>query len=336
MWKHLKLLLSGGLPNAAKYEQQQAHLHQQCQQYEVLRQTPYVKRYQEIAAQIATPRRQSGLSKQEHKLLRQELSLLLKSTDVSAFFHLQKKNHNFKEILQWEEFFYDDFAAPTLDPLKWQIYRPAADAHLPEIQYSPAQEHQILTTDGSNLQVGGGALQICTRKEPAQGVVFSNVYGFVPAERNFTSGIINTGDTCRLVYGKAEVKFRYNSSSKYVYHSICMSAGKRLPQVNVVRIGRKTEFGVFAANPNGTGITQHSAVYRRGFLKPNTDYVLRVEWRVESMEWFINGKRIFTAPNLLHEPLFLAFTSGIAGKEPQTQKPSTLEIQWVKMCALNK
>ena len=330
MWKHIRFYLSGGLPTAARYEQRQRLLKEQHRQYEEIRALPAVERYYELAGRAAMPRRQSGLSKQEHRALKQEVKALQKDPSVVTLFRLQKKTRNFEELLMWDEFFYEDFAAPELDPLKWMVRRCAAHEQLPEIQYSPAEDRHLFACNGENLHLTGSSLQVLTKKEPAEGLVFSSRVGFAPAKRNFTAGIVNTGDTCRLIYGRVEVKFRYRSASRHVYHSIWMSGGRRLPHINLLRIGKKVEFGAFAAEDNAR---HHWGQWRRRLLRPNTDYILRLLWTKDLMEWRINGKKMFSAPNAIHEPMFLAFSSGVAGGEPRTKKTSTLEIKWVKMAA---
>jgi hypothetical protein len=332
MWKYIKLYLFGRLPGTVRYEQKQILLKEQYRRYEELRETASVKRYYELSAQVATPRRQSGLSKNEHKALKLELAALRKDANVAQFFKLQKKTHNFKEILQWDEFFYEDFCTAELDPQKWITYRCAAIEQLPEIQYSLAEENHILTTDGQNLRLTGDSLQVLTKKEPAEGLVFSRDFGFIEAKRNFTSGIINTGDTCRLIYGKVEVKFRVRSASKHVYHAIWMSGGQRLPHINLLRIGKKLEFGEFALTDSG--ISQHTNLWSKRLVRPNTYYILRLLWNKDRIEWYINGKKMFAAPNVIHEPLFLAFSSGATGREQRSKKESVLEVKWVKMASM--
>jgi hypothetical protein len=330
MWKYLKFILSGGMPSIVRYEQKQAALRALFAKHEALMQLPSVKKYHELAAQIATPRRQSGVSKAEYKKLKIELAAFRKDSSVISFFSLQKKTHNFRDLILSDEFFYEDFTTPELDPQKWIVRRPCADTNMPEIQYSSSDDFHLFTTDGQNIELTDGSMRIITKKEPCEGLVFSHEFGFIPAKRDFTSGIINTGYGCRLLYGAVEVKFKYRSASKHAYHTIWMSGGKRLPHINIVRIGKKVEMGTFAQSLDGS-IVQHSSVWRKGLLKPDTYYVVRMRWDKDRIEWRINGKKMFSAPCNIHEPMFLGLSSGVADQQPHSRKESALEIKIVKM-----
>ncbi|GHT72678.1 hypothetical protein FACS189456_1850 [Bacteroidia bacterium] len=329
--KHIKFYLLGGLPSASRYEQKRTRIREQHKRYEVLHESDAMKRYRELATQTATPRNQSGLPKKEWKQLKRELTALRKNADVVQFFKLQKGADNFKELTSWEEFFYEDFQEKELDPIKWIVQRPSFDERLPNIQYSLAEENHLFAAEAKNLQLTGHSLQIFTKKEPepAEGVVFSNEFGFVPAQRNFTSGIISTGENCKLLYGKIEAKVKFFSSSKYVFHAIWMAAGGRLPHINILRKGSKLEFSSFAQNKDKT--QQHADLWSAGTLRQNTYYIVQLIWNKDRIEWYINGKKMFSAPNTIHEPMFLTFSSGVLGGNPRSETPSVFEIDWVSI-----
>ena len=68
------------------------------ERYNALKQTDNMLFYRELSAQVATPRRQSGLSKKEWKSMKREFNRLRKTEEVAAFFKLQKTSRNFHPI----------------------------------------------------------------------------------------------------------------------------------------------------------------------------------------------------------------------------------------------
>lgn len=325
--KRLRFFLSGGLPGTSRYEKKQLQLQQNFERYQVLAQSEKMQRYNELAAQVATPRKQSGLSKKEWKQIKQDFSTLQKSQEISQFFKLQKQSKNFKEIAAWKEVFFDNFNAPALDASKWVTRCPTATEALPHITYTQAEECHLFT-DGNNVQSTGETVQVLTQKEPTTGIVFSKELGFIPAERNFTSGIVNTDEKYRVQYGKIEAKIKFQSTSKYVFHAVWMAAGGQLPHINLLRIGQNIEMSSFAKSDRGT--LQYVDLWGK-ILRQNTFYIIQLLWNEDKITWSINGRPMFSAPNTIHQPLFLSFSSGILGGEPRTELPSTLTVDWVKV-----
>ncbi|GHU95110.1 hypothetical protein FACS1894156_4220 [Bacteroidia bacterium] len=326
--KYLRFVLSGGLPSTSRYEQKQLQMQQNYERYQFLAQSESLKRYSELAAQVATPRSQSGLSKKEWKQIKQNFSTLQKSQEVSQFFRLQKQTKNFKEVAAWKQTFFDNFTAPALDDALWVNRCPTATPALPHINYSLAEEWHLFTENGNNVQCTGDTLQLITQKEQAAGIVFSKELGFIPAERNFTSGIVNTDQKYRVQYGKIEAKIKFQSASKYVFHAVWMAAGGQLPHINLLRIGQNIEMSSFAKSDRGA--LQYVDLWGK-ILRQNTFYIIQLLWNEDKITWSINGRPMFSAPCTIHQPLFLAFSSGILGGEPRTEQPSSLVVDWVKV-----
>ena len=326
-FKRLRFHLAGGITSTSKYEARRAALEKKHEKYLSLKQTPNLLRYQELAMQLATPRAQSGISKKAWSAMKRELIGLRKSQEVATFFKLQKSSDNFHEITRWELVFEDDFSGQTLDSAKWKPHPALVGAAIKTL-YSPSSENHIYT-DGSNLTVSNHALKMLVKRERACGIGFGAQLGFAPIAREYTAGIANTAQSHAQLLGKIEAKIQLRNPQKGVYHSFWLGTGKRLPHVNVVRLGDRLEFSVFAAGQKAGEEQRYVETWRRSLLKKNTPYVVALEWSKERMVWTVNGVALFAAPNIVDEPLYIAFSSGVTGK-PKLATPATLEICWVK------
>jgi len=326
--KRLLFSLKGGIPATSKYEAKCAALLERYERYNALKQSGNLLIYKELAAQVATPRRQSGLSKKERKSMKQELKRLRKSEDVAAFFKLQKTSHQFRPITDWDLKFEDSFSGSSLDAKKWLDHHYVAGSGL-NTNYSPADENHVYT-NGANVSVSDQTLKIATKNELATGFGFSEVHGFVPIERGHTSGIVNTGKSYSMEQGRVEAKIRFTQPSKKIYHAIWLGAGRRLPHLNIMRIGKKVEFSVFAEEQTREqGVQQYVSLWRRGLLRQNTYYIVALEWNAKSIAWKVNGATIFTAPNIVKEPMYIVFSSGVTGALRKAT-PALFEVDWVK------
>jgi hypothetical protein len=324
-FKRLRFHLAGGIPSTSKYEARRAALEKKHEKYLFLKQTPNLMRYQYLALQIATPRRQSGLPKKEWRAMKREFAGLRKSSEVVNFFKLQKSSNNFREITRWELLFEDTFGGEALDKTKW-IPHPALVGSTLKTLYSPSNENHIYT-DGANVTVSDHALKIFVKRERAHGVGFGAQLGFAPVERDYTAGIVNTARSHTQQYGKVEAKIQLCKLVKGLYYSMWLGTGKMLPHVNVLRVGDEVEFSVFAGQKAGE--VRYVETWKRSLLKKNTCYIVEIEWSKERMAWKINGVELFAAPGIVDEPLYIAFSSGVTGK-PKLDEPAALEVRWVK------
>jgi hypothetical protein len=325
-FKRLLFHLSGGITNTSKYEASRAVLEKKYARYLSLKQTNNLLRYQELALQIATPRRQSGLSKKERRAIKQEFAQLRKSAEVVDFFRLQKSSKNFHEITRWELAFEDTFNDEALNKDRW-ITHPAIVDNAVELLYSSADENHVYT-DGDNVAVEDHALKIMLKRKHADGMGFHERVGFVPIERKYTAGIVNTARSYTQQYGKIEAKIRFNKLKRGMYYAMWLGTGKVLPHVNVLRVGSKLEFSAFAEQKDGEKL-RYVETWKRNLLRKNTAYIVAIEWNEEVMKWKINGKVLFSAPNIISEPVYIAFSSGATGN-PRISTPAVLEVSWVK------
>jgi beta-glucanase (GH16 family) len=329
-FNRLRFYLSGGVPKTSKFEGARASLERKYADYLSLKQTPNFLHYQSLALQVATPRRQSGLSKKERRALKREFAALRKSAEVVNFFKAQKAAHNFRQITCWKLTFDGTFKGKTLDTRKWTTL-PVLPENTPDILYSSPYEYHVYT-NGGNVSLLDQTLAIVTKQEPAQqGVGFDSRVGFLPVERSFTSGIVSSIEKFSQPHGKIEVRCRFNSPHRGMYHAIWLRSHKMLPHVNMLRVDGKAEFGAFAASePSENHLHKYVDVWSRALLRQNTYYVVAVEWDKETIVWRVNGAKIFSAPNIIAgKPMHIAFSSGVTRKI-NTSAQAVLEVDWVK------
>jgi hypothetical protein len=326
-FSRLLFSVKGGIPATPRYEARRAALEEKYAKYKALEQTPSLLRYRELAVQVATPRSQSGLPKKEWKMMRREFAQLRKSAEVTDFFKLQKTSHNFHAITDWDLKFEDSFKGQSLDAKKWLSHYYVVGKGL-DMDYSPANEGHVYT-NGANVSVANQSLKIATKREHATGLGFSDVLGFVPMEREFTSGIVNTGESFQVKYGKVEAKIRFTAPFRGIYHAMWLGAGKKLPHVNIVRIGEKVEFSAFSEE-SAINLRQHVSLWSRRTLRQNTHYIVALEWSEQGLVWKVNGVTMFSSPNVADEPMYVAFSSGVMGA-PAISAQATFEVDWVKV-----
>ncbi|MDR2937338.1 MAG: family 16 glycosylhydrolase, partial [Prevotellaceae bacterium] len=296
------------------------------ERYTALKDADALLRYRELAAQAASPRRLSGMSKREWKTMKREYKTLRKSAEVKEFFKLQKKEQTFHAITDWDVKFEDNFDCGSLDCKKWLDHYYVVGSK-EGMDYSPANENHVYT-NGANVSISNQTLKITTKREQIMGLGFSDVVGFLPVERECSSGIVNTGRSFCMKGGKVEAKIRFTQPSKHIYHAIWLSSGKKLPHVNVMRLGEKLEFSAFSESASAE--LQHVRLWPRKVLRQNSYYIITLEWNTESMVWKINGVPMFTAPNIVEEPMHIVFSSGATGVLPGSVEPALLEVDWVK------
>jgi beta-glucanase (GH16 family) len=331
--KRLLFSLKGGIPSTSRYEAKRAALLKKYERYNALKQTDSLHRYRELAAQVATPRSQSGLPKKEWKAMKREFNRLRKSEEVVAFFKLQKTSRNFHPITDWDLKFEDNFNGRSLNVEKWLDHCCVMGAGL-NVDYSPANENHVYT-NGANVSVSNQMLKIVTKSEHITGLGFCETHGFVPVEREYSSGIVNTGKNYSMEHGRVAAKIRFTQPSKSIYHAVWMGAGKKLPHINIARIGKKLEFSVFSEGLTKDDVLQHVSLWSRRVLRQNAYYIVELEWNAESITWKINGKIMFTAPNIVKEPMYIAFSSGVTGT-PVSTTPALFEVDWVKAYQRNE
>lgn len=272
---------------------------------------------------------------QEYEWLR-EYENLRKSDQIKWYF-ANRDSHKFDFLRQWERSFHDDFQTGELDAGKWLTSYYWGKALLNE-SYVQATDHHFFT-DGNNIRVDDGVLRIITRKEQVEGKVWHPSLGFYPRTFEYTSGIINTGQSFRQKYGIFRTKARLNHA-RNIRHSFWLVPDKILPEIDVFSYSR---------NPASIDLNAYSGDVRdRKSLKTKKSriggynfskrYVIyELDWQPKKLIWKINGvcvrKQKKQVPD---EPMYMILNSGVNGPVKDSALPGEMLVDWVEAYRHNK
>lgn len=261
--------------------------------------------------------------KSEECRLANEYEALKKDKDIRWYLAAAAKNE-YAEEKTWKLTFEDDFE--RLDDKKWSHGYFWGKALLGD-SYVTENEKQCFRP--ANVTAGGSAVCIDTRPEKCSGKVWSATRGFGTADFEYTSGMINSGSCFRQKYGKVMVKIKAGYC-KGLLHSIYMVGEKSAPQIDLMcyGAGRKDEMTVGVRAEAGK-----SQLHRVDGLRPDTDYILTLEWDNGKMTWAVNGTTVATQTTGVPDvPMYLAIGSCIV-EEPKAQVAGRMCIDWIKCYA---
>jgi len=225
---------------------------------------------------------------------------------------------------EWKIVFDDNFQKMPLDLEKWATAGYIADKMLGD-NYSLAGDNYIFT-NGKNLKISGN-LSIEVRKEKATGKLWQMPAGFVPAELDYTSGIISSWKSFWMEDGIVEAKIKFDPTEQIV-SSFYLTGEKEMPRVNLLEMGAKNRLGVLSidnagkANVNGMDISN---------LKKGKWYIFTVVKQGHNFTWKINGSEILTVQSSdLNNKLHINASSIVVNDVPSSNLPADFQIEWVK------
>ncbi len=258
-----------------------------------------------------------GFAKQQEFLNMKKLPHLAKyfknkGTDIFGFFN------------KWQIVFEDDFLQSKLNNEKWATKSFLADKMLGE-NYSLAGDNYVFT-DNKNLKLDG-KLRIEVRKEKAKGKVWQMPAGFIPAELDYTSGIISSWKSFWIEDGIIEAKIKFEPV-KQIVSSIYLSGEKEMPRLNLLEMGAKNRLGILtltsAGKANVTGIDIEN-------LKKGKWYIFTIKKSGNNLTWEINGTEVITLQSSeLNGKLCLNASSIVVDDLPSQHLPAGFEIDWVR------
>ena len=254
-------------------------------------------------------------------LCKLEFKELGKSEAIKTFFKLQKKySKDFEEHERWISKLYDDFSKPEIDDRRWLKKPFLGEQLLNGATYSQMEELQIAAPE--NVVVSGGMMRIQTKHERKEGLAWNKILGFVPKVFAFTSGIVNSSGSYRQTYGRFEAKVRVTKAPG-IYHAFWMAADTMLPHLNLFKFeGNKLTVSAYG---HGQRVEQ-TLNYRLN----DEFYIYTLLWTVDKITWLINGKKVFETRNIISEPMYIAFSSGVTGDEAAMHMPVNMDVDWVR------
>jgi hypothetical protein len=255
--------------------------------------------------------------KDEILQLKHELKRLENSKLIKDFFSFKKKYAKLiEEQERWVSKFYEDFSKNEIDS-RWSNKQVISEHLLNGAPYSPIEDFHIFSPN--NLQPAGGLLKIRTKQEKKQGLAWDKTYGFVPRIFSYTSGILTSAHSFKQLYGKFEAKVRVKYSQG-TYHAFWMGSDLPKPHVNIFKFEGKNL--IISAYSNDAKIE------RKLKYKLNDDfYIYTLMWTNNKLSWHINGKKVFESSNIINEPMYISFSSGVYDKNADQ---TAMYVDWVR------
>jgi len=161
-----------------------------------------------------------------------------------------------------------------------------------------------------------------------------HLMGFSPKDFNYTSGLINSGQSFRQKYGVFKAKIKVNHSYP-VHHAFWMLGEKITPEIDVFKYDKKSKSKLSIANYWGNPSNEkeikknHSSISGPDFS--SNYFIYTLEWTPEKLIWKINDVPVFEqTEGLPQEPMYMLLSSGIAVDGIQANLPCTMEVDWIR------
>lgn len=256
-------------------------------------------------------------SKEQHYLEMKKLPHLVR-------YFGYKDSDSFRFFKEWEVSFVDDFSGGKIGDEKWSTKSFWAQ-NLPGGNYSmPGDLHTF--TDGKNIRVNN-KLTIETRKESAEGLIWKMPAGFVPANFDYTSGLLSTEKSFWQSDGLYEVKAKFNPEKEVV--SSAMLQGENIsPRIMLLEMGTKSRLGVVNSTKDGKQNVEGLDIAN---LNKNKWYIFTLAKQGSTLTWKINETEVLKLENQnINFDLHLSMLSLVVYDIPGSKLPVNFEIDWVK------
>ncbi|WP_421921019.1 glycoside hydrolase family 16 protein [Marinifilum sp.] len=260
----------------------------------------------------------------------QEYVKLKSSGQFVKYFKLKNKNP-FAEVKLWKLTFSEEFDSGSLNINKW-ITRYFWGDKLLDRSYSLETDLHTYT-DGDNLIFSGSSASLIAKTEKKEGLIWNPKLGFVPKKFDYTSAIINTGNSFRQKYGRFEAKIKVNNPSQ-VQNAFWMVADKSLPHIDIF----KTFNGGKIMNANFWGSEtdpQRNEFTVKGIDLSKGYFIYTLDWSAGELVWKINDvpvKRQTTG--VPQDAMYLNFS--VAVKKPMGNLQAGMEIDWIRCYQKNR
>jgi uncharacterized protein YoxC len=261
--------------------------------------------------------------KDELQQLKHELKRLGNSKMIRDFFSFKKKYAKLiEEQERWVSKFYEDFSKNVIYP-RWSDKQAVSERMINGAPYSPIEDMHIFSPN--NIQLAGGLLKIKTKQEIKQGLAWDKTYGFIPKTFSYTSGILTSAHSFKQMYGKFEAKVRVKYAHG-TYHAFWMGSDAQKPHLNIFKFeDRNLVVSAYADN---------AKIERKLKYKLKDDfYIYTLLWSNNKLVWLINGKKVFETQNIINEPMYISFSSGVYDKKAEQ---TAMYVDWVRCFRSNR
>ncbi len=282
------------------------------------------KKFLDFKAEMEDPDRFK--KSEEYSLLNEYKEI--KKTPNLIWYSKTKKENLFDELHKWEQTFSDEFDNKTLDTTKWITGYFWGKALLND-NYVLAHEKQFF--QDKNIVLRDSLASIVTKKEKCKGKIWDKQYGFMPADFEYTSGIISTGQSFRQKYGKFEAKIRLNHSHP-VTHSFWMVSEKNVPQIDIIRYNSKSSKKIRIGSHLKDGDSFKNISHEiTGANFSDNFFIFSLEWTSDKLIWKINGETIKEmSTNIPQHTMYMVFSSHLLEDKIPANLPTSMDIDWVR------
>ena len=333
------LRLLGRMPSVSKIEARRASHRRSFERFQSIAASQEWKRYQTLAQYVASGEAEKERQRCEAEKAKfrnteayaklQELKSLSKKRDI-AWYLAQEQKGVFADLLHERELFFEDFTATDLDTKRWLPRFFWGDALLKK-GYSFVGDPHCYPED-NNLEIAGSSLVIETRPDERTALAWDKVLGFVSERFAYSSGVVCTGQSFRMLGGRVEVKLRIRHQPG-VYHALYLAGDSRTPQIDVFRTttGKKVGLMSGVSRSEANALVPEDGV---GALPAGSDYfLLRLDWEGHNLRWSINDVPYLSMEARgLDTPMYLVFASGVESGATPTGV-AQMEIDWVRCTA---
>lgn len=270
-----------------------------------------------LRAEIEDPKR---FKKSNEYALLSEFVALEKDKEIQWYFAMLKSKA-FADLESLKLTFEDDFDGVAMDKNKWMFGYYWGNV-LGSGVYSLETERQAF--EPRNIVVGDSALSLITKQEPSKGKMWNKQIGFVNADFEYTSAVVNTGNSMRQKFGRFDFKVKMQLD-KPVTHNIWMVGEKSAPQINVMNFGSNgKQFTVGLATDKGIkSFLVDGADFTKGY------YILSLIWKADRIAWLVNGVEVASVTSSVpQEQMYVVMSSNIT--EQGDTNGSAMSIDWVK------
>ncbi len=232
-----------------------------------------------------------------------------------------KDSNAFDFFRNWEVVFQDDFSGKTLDAEKWSTCSEVAKKTLGRNYALPGD--LAIFTDGANISTGN-KLQIISRKEKAEGMVWNMPAGFVPVDFDHTSGMISANADFDFADAVLEAKVKFDPV-KSLISSLYLTSADNTSRVNLLEMGKRNHLGFSVLNGNGKveSVGIDISNLKRG------SYIFSLQKLGSKFSWKINETEIHQQENTsLSKASKLAASSLVV--DPLVGSGAAFEVEWVK------
>jgi hypothetical protein len=247
-----------------------------------------------------------------------EYEKLKKSADIIWYFKV-KDSDKFDVLKAKELTFTDDFDGESLDTAKWLTNYYWGEKLLKD-RYSVESDLQAYT-ERDNFEVRNSLLKIHTKPQRITGKVWTASSGFEKREFNFTSGLINSGNSFRQKYGIFSAKIKLGNPT--ARNNFWMLAERMTPHIDICRTSDGKIWADYVSGNNNIAKNSVGSRFAKDF------FIYSLEWTSEALVWKINGVEIFRQTrNVPQEPMYVILSGGL---DKPVSGLTTMEIDWVKV-----